>query len=173
MTKKLLVCLLALCLLCALSVSAFAAELENGTGDVNVAVDSNNNGIPDDIDPDFVPVYHVIVSWEEMDFQFVGEWDTEAATYVGDWEDKEQSFNVENRSNASIKVSAAIDTATKNGVTATLSANAAAGVTLSSAATEGAVVDGKGPNADFTVTVSGEPTVSKFKVGTITVTFAK
>lgn len=187
MTKKLLACVLALFLLCALSVSAFAVELENGTGDVNVAVDSDNDGIPDNIDPEVDPtvgnVYNVIVTWEDMNFMFSGAWDPEDAEYKGNWQtkndagtwvnDDEQQLNVENRSNAGVVISATMDNTQKNGVSASLSANAS-GTVLGSAAAEGAVVDGVGPNVDFTVTVAGNPTVSGgFKVGTITVTFGK
>jgi hypothetical protein len=185
MMKKLLVCLLAFSLLCALSVSALAAEIENGSGDVNVSVDADGNGVPDDIEggiADDAIVYSVIVRWESMDFMFSGAWDAEDAEYKGTWmtkddntwaADNEQKLNVENRSNAGVLVKATMDQSTKNGVSASLSANAA-GATLSSAAVEGAVVDGVGPNVDFTVTVSGNPTVSgDFKIGTITVTFGK
>ena len=71
-------------------------------------------------------------------------------------------------SNAEVKASAAIDTATQNGVTAAL-ANAAE-TTLASAADANAA---NGATAKtVTVTVSGNPTADNFKVGTITVTLA-
>ncbi len=185
MSKKFSIILLAFVLLLTMTVPVFAAGLGSESGTVGVVVDSDNDGIPDNeenpdaIDPS-ARVYSVNVAWESLEFMFSGVWDPENAKYVGEWmtetaegwvADASQSIVVENRSNAAVVASATMDTTEKNGVSASLCANAA-GVTLGSAAEEGAVVDGVGPSTTFTVTVSGNPTVSDaFDVGQITVSF--
>ena len=85
--------------------------------------------------------------------------------------DASQNIVVENRSNAAVVASATMDTTEKNGVSAALSANAS-GVVLGSAAEVGAIVNGVGPNATFTVTVSGNPKADSFTIGTITITLS-
>ena len=184
--KKLLVILLALTLVFTMSVSVFAAGLGSESGTVGVIIDSDGDGTPDseedpeDIDP-AANVYSVNVTWEDLDFMYSGTWDPESAKYTnGTWKtelddhwiaDNSQTIRVENRSNAAVNVSAEMDTTQKNGVSAALSTNAS-GVVLGSAAVENAIVDGLGPNVTFTVTVSGNPTVSAgFNVGQITVRF--
>ena len=183
--KNIFVLLIALLLVAVMPVSVFAAGLNPEQGTVGVVVDSDNDGIPDNeenpdaIDPS-ARVYSVNVTWESLEFMFSGVWDPEYAMYVGEWmtetaegwvADASQNIVVENRSNAAVIAAATMNTTEKNGVSASLSANAA-GVTLGSAAEVGAVVNNVGPSTTFTVTVSGSPTVSDaFDVGQITVSF--
>lgn len=182
--KNLFVILVALLLVVAMPVSVYAAGLDSQHGTVGVVVDFDKDGIPDnEEDPADISarVYFVNVTWESLEFMFSGTWDPEKAEYEGTWmtqngeawsADDVQNITVENRSNAAIIASATMNTTEKNGVTAFLSENAA-GVTLSSAAEVGAINNGVGPNATFTVTVSGIPTVSgAFNVGKITVSFS-
>lgn len=184
MNKKLFVFLLALTLVFAVSAPAFAAGVGSESGTVGVVIDADNDGIPDDVDPQVDPsatVYSVKVTWESLDFMYSGIWDPDSAKYTGSWKtetdgawiaDDTQNITVENRSNGAVTVSATMDTTTKNGVSAALSANAT-GVVLGSAAEAGAIVNNVGPSTVFTVTVSGNPTVTEaFDVGQITVAFS-
>ena len=195
--KRLISIILAVSMLFVLSLPAFAEgaktdTVNNASGskqnDVDVLIDSDGDGIPDseekpeDVDPK-TRVYSVCVSWESLDFMYSGTWNPTLAHYEGDWmtyngtkwvKDDKQTINVENRSNAPVHVSAKLDNTTENGASAALSTNATEGVDIVSAASPNAMNHAlnKGPNLDFTVTVSGNPNISSdFTIGTVTVTF--
>ncbi|MBE6595579.1 MAG: hypothetical protein E7644_07250 [Ruminococcaceae bacterium] len=169
MMKKIVCIALAALMMFAMSVSVFAADLAvpgTSTGDVVVNVTTSGAAAE--------ATYKVVVNWGDLNFEYsANTWNPDKMEYEGGWVGgvNTGTINVENRSNAKVDVEATIDNATKNGVTATLSNYE---FMLGSAAADGAITGGKGPNQDITVTVTGTPTAQgEFTIGTITVTLSK
>lgn len=131
------------------------------TNDVTVTVQSTSGG-------EITPVYSVYVEWNGLDFTYNATWNAEQQKYVGSWNnDGEGTVTVTNKSNASVYITATFGdegSIEKNGVTATL-AEASEQFELISATAEEDEENVK--SKEYTVTVTGEPTVENFTVGTV------
>ncbi len=174
--KKIISIVLAIAMIAALSVTAFAATVETVPGtdsaDVNVVIDGDSLVNVD-------TVYSVDVTWDSLDFTYsfsddeTNVWDPSTHTYgsteyTGDnWNKITANIVVTNHSNEAVAVAAAIDNATANGVTATLSnatfdLNTGVGLTYDTA-------DSK----TIGVAIAGVPTIEDgFTIGKITVTIS-
>lgn len=171
--KKILSIVLAIAMLAALSVNAFAATVttvpSSETGDVVVKIDSASA-------ENLEKVYSVDIEWDSLDFTYTfngtdeNTWDpanhtyTEANDATTNWDKTTASIKVTNHSNEAVGVAATIDNAALNGVTTTLS-NASfdletgVGLTYDTADTE-----------TIGVAIAGVPTIEEdFTIGTITV----
>jgi hypothetical protein len=179
--KKFLTIVLALALVCTMTVVAFAAEANtSGTTLDNVASNNSSTATVDvkiEGSEQLTAVYSVVVTWESLDFtySFTGGdvWDPEEHVYTsggGGWTDPDAVITVTNHSNVAIRAKASFagnaPSLTRNDVTATISnpsftVNSAVGTDPSAA-----------PNGTFTCTVSGVPSItSNFNIGTITISF--
>ena len=167
--KKIISVIVAVLLVACMSVSAFATSPISSvpgtdTKDVHVTIGSGTG----------LKVYKVVIEWASLDFTYNpgtdASWNPETHEYsdgTGAGWDGETTRNVKvtNHSNAAVNVAAAIDTATKNGVTVALG-NASFQLATAVGTTVAAA-----PNDTFTVSVSGAPNpVNDFTVGTVTVT---
>lgn len=171
--KKLIAFALAALLATLFCVSVFAeavdpADITGGTtGDVTIKVqvtDPSDPSVPP-VDPS--KVYAVNLTWESLLFTYSGAvvWnETERYYEGGTWDNANGDIIVTNNSNAAVGVSATIDTATKNGVTAVLD-----NATFDLASAEGGVADSE----TIVVSVSGNPNVAEFTLGTVTVAIEK
>ena len=159
--KKIISIVLAAVMLFAMSLTVMATDVP-GSETQNVYINVNSGEA----------VYSVNITWGDTTFSYTSAgWSPVTLSYTGGWDKTEAKINVENRSDAPVNVAIALDNATKNGVTAALSTT---GFQLGSAAEVGAVVAGKGPNQDVTVTITGAPTVTtNFELGKITVSLSK
>lgn len=177
--KKIISIVLAIAVLATFGITAFAETVTTVTevpgtdkNDVKVVINSDSLVNVD-------TVYSVDVKWDSLDFTYsfsddeTNVWDPSDHTYGetnytgANWDKTSADIVVTNHSNEGVSVAAAIDTATKNGVTATLS-NA-----------EFALDTGVGltyETADFEtigVSIEGVPTIEDgFTIGTITVTIS-
>ena len=165
--KKILSIVLAIAVLATFSVSAFAATVTTVPGtdakDVVVKIDSTS---ADNLEK----VYSVDVAWDSLDFTYTFDdnakntWNPSTHTYSeendadANWDKTTANIKVTNHSNEAVGVAAAINTATNNGVTATLS---------------NAAFDLATGTDTIGVKITGVPTVEEdFKLGTITVTIS-
>ena len=171
--KKLIAFALAALLATIFCVSAFAeavdpSDITGGTtGDVTIKVQVTDPEDPENpVDPS--KVYAVNLSWESLLFTYSGNavvWnETERYYEGGTWDNTNGDITVTNNSNAAVGVSATIDTVTKNGVTAAI-----ANPIFDLASAEGGVAD----SDVITVSVSGNPNVAEFTLGTVTVAIEK
>ena len=185
--KKLVALVLAIALLAICSVSAFATNVTptgDGAKDVQAnVVDKNGEDIDDD-DDDITKVYHVVISWESLEFTFKAEqtanelvWDSTNHKYsnlTGEWQNNTgRKLTLTNHSNATVGYAANFENGTKTGA-------AKLGVTSALTGTDGTLATAVGtlpeeaPNYVYTVAVSGTPYVLEtFTVDTITVTLSK
>lgn len=174
--KKILSIVLAIAVLATFSVSAFAATVTTVPGtdanDVVVKIDSTS---ADNLEK----VYSVDVAWDSLDFTYTFDstdkntWDPSTHTYTEandgttNWDKTTANIKVTNHSNEAVGVAAAINTATKNGVTAALS-----NATFDLATGVGLTYDTAATNT-IGVEITGVPTVEEdFTIGTITVTIS-
>ena len=186
--KKILAVVLALVIMSAMSLNVFALPV-NEDKDLTVGV-LDDNGTPDDPTDDIVMtdstvevVYSVALSWEELSFNIVVEdsesvmWDAEDRVYDitnAAWEKDSATIIVTNNSNISLGVAVAFSnttkTATKNGVTATITNSDT--VLASAVGTAG----GAAPSVEYTVNITSEVPASvpelNFTVDTITVSYS-
>lgn len=171
--KKALSALLVLTMAGCLSLSSFALEET-----VTSVTDPDNKsdetvhviiGGKENLDT----VYSVTVNWDSLDFTYNftadATWDPATHTYTGgstgSWANGgTASVKVTNHSNDGVKVAATIDTATKNGVTASLQ-------NPNFDLTTGEGLTPETADSDtITVSVSGTPTTdTDFDIGTVTV----
>lgn len=154
------------------------ADLPTSTGDVKIVIDADSAAPTDATEG----VYRVTVEWESLEFTYSGgTWDTTNLNYSGGtWsptEDDIPSVVVTNYSNWGVNYSAAFieaegvtvsgDTATKYGVTATMSGD----VTKALSACPVGAEEDEIPSGTFKVGVAGTPTVDEnFTLDTIKVT---
>ena len=163
--KKILASVLALVLIVCMSVPVFATDITTlpgeDTGDVEILVAGNAD-----------TVYKVVLDWDSLDFTYTFDsddiWDPDTHTYGNDdanWDKTTANIVVTNHSNEDVAIAAEIDTATTNGVTATLGNTAfnldtAVGTEVTDA-----------PADTIGVEISGVPTIEEdFTLGTSTVT---
>lgn len=185
--KKLMALILAVVMVSVFSVSAFATDVTpQGDGEKDVqanVVDKDGQDI-DDEDPKITKVYHVVITWESLEFTFKAEqaaedliWDSENHKYsnlTGEWQNNTgRKLTITNHSNATVGYAANFDNGTKTGAVKN-------GVTSALTGTDGTLATAVGtlpeeaPNYTYTVAVSGTPTVlDTFTVDTITVTLSK
>lgn len=129
-------------------------------------------------------VYNVVVEWDTMQFTYTDgrTWQPSSHTYTGtggSWSEA-KTVTVTNHSNRPVDITGAItDSISNDGVTPAISASAASATTLKSADSDG--IYASVPSADkvvYSVSVSGDPTVSPDKyadftdTGVITITIA-
>lgn len=179
--KKILSIVLAIAIIAAFSITAFAAPAktdkgltagETSTNTVDVKIDATS---AENLDK----VYSVDVAWDSLDFTYTFDqtaentWNPENHTYTEDgnananWDKTTANIIVTNHSNEDVAVAAAIDNATKNGVTTTLSnasfdLDTGVGLTYDTADSE-----------TIGVAIAGVPSVEdEFTIGTITVTIS-
>ncbi len=173
--KKIIAIVLSLALVSCMSIAVFAAEekdenleaVGSSTSNVDVKVEGTES---------IETVYYVTVDWDSLDFAYSfddsNEWNPQNHTYtktsdVSGWDKESANIQVINHSNAGVKVNAAIDQPTKNGVTAALD-NAAFDL-----ATGVGLTFDTADKDTIAVNVSGIPTVeTDFTIGTVTVTFS-
>lgn len=168
--KKILYGFLSLVLCMGMSTTVMAKSPitdDNGTDTKNVIVKVDQHGS--------TPVYSVDVEWDDLTFNYRdenGTWNPENHTVAnsnGTWIDGDRTINITNHSNVPVTANVKFgdqDSATQNGVTATLTGNS--GLNLKAGVLHS---PDTADNKTATVTVSGTPTVQgNFTVGTITVT---
>lgn len=180
--KKLLSLVLAIIMICCLSVSVFAGDdTYDGSGsndysnEVVVKIDSST--APDD-------VYYVVISWESLVFTYsYGEkpvWDPENHTYITSgepgWDKTTAGIKVSNSSNVAITATATFTDADTedNAVTATLT-NASFSLEAPEVTAAGESKSAA-PSDEITVTIGGAPELGskeQFTVGTIKLTIGK
>ena len=131
--KKILVLALAVVMMMAMSVTAFAAELQPDYGWIEgedgewVQVDDsgrNNGSLEGGFDSLTIPVYGVdnnqvdeavydiVISWDNMEFTYTTKWDSDALKNVGRFEYDEAGVSVESRSNRPVNVAVSTSTET-------------------------------------------------------------
>lgn len=180
--RKFLALLLAVLMVCGMSMVAFAEEVDSGVtgnkeGDVVVKVtDEDGNDVTID------NTYIVTVEWKDTEFHLeVSDpdkditWDGEKYTVTnGTWDHEKATVTVTNKSDIGISVSAkwknsaTVASQVTSNVTATL--NSLAAVALDNA------VNGTNLVAEFTAEISEEPTTVEsleFVVDTIVLTISK
>lgn len=179
--KKLLAILLAVVLTLTMAVVVFAANdvtSDGGTDTGNVDVDIKKPGdMPntsdddlDDVDPRDATYRIDLTGIDGLTFEYThGNYNADTMKYEnGSWtSETSKTIKVENRSNTTVGISAkfpsSADSATKDGVTATLTNNV---FDLKSAVDETTA-----PNNTITVAVTGAPEVATaYTVNTITLT---
>ena len=179
--KKIFSMILVVAMIFALSVPAFAAttNVQDGRNNPSFEFESNNKGTVSIATSAPVTVYYVKTTWDDLTFTYSNAtWDPETLTYIdGTWDKETATIKVENRSNAPVNVSSAIDTNAKNGVSVSLE-NPSTTTPLASAALEGSTTTVEavtyGPIHEITVKITGTPKVTTgFEVGTVTVTLSK
>lgn len=185
--KKIMALILAIAIFAIGSVSAFASNVTpTGDGEQDVkanVVDKDGNDIDDD-DEKITKVYHVVISWESLEFTFKSEqtaaeliWDSTNHKYsnlTGEWQNNTgRKLTITNHSNATVGYAANFENGTKTG-------EAKLGVTSALTGTDGTLAWAVGtapedaPNYIYTVAVSGTPyKLEPFTVDTITVTLSK
>ena len=170
--KKFLALALALVMICALSVTCFAANIDHElpgtdyTASKKVTVSYAKGDSADD-------TYVVDVTWESLSFTYLAnkEWDAESHIEVDDgtgrWQDDTANIIITNHSNVSVWATVAYQAGTTSG-------NASFALTNG---TEEELVPAEGQSVDTktaTLTASGVPatTANNTEVGTVTVTIA-
>ena len=166
--KKIFAILLTVAMLATMSVTAFAAVTDGGTGDYEIDISANYQpGAASD------EVISVDIAWGEMEFTYhgaaEGQWNPSTHDWDGGaearWEATGNTISVTNHSNAAIKATfaynAAVTTVTGSFSHNTLELPTAVGTTKDAA-----------PSSVTTLTLGGTLAESG-KVGTVTVTIAK
>ena len=174
--KKLFATLLAVAMLASVSVTAFAAETNNGTQDTEITVNGS-----------FVSgtagssVISVDIAWDAMDFTYTaasqGTWNPATHAYdgatSGGWSDNTPSITVKNHSNVAVNATLGF-TANVTGVVGTFTE--ASGTEndniLNLATAEGTTLE-NAPTATANFGISGAAIDADQKLGTITVSIAK
>ena len=174
--KKLFATLLAVAMLASVSVTAFAAETNNGTQDTEITVNGS-----------FVSgtagssVISVDIAWDAMDFTYTaasqGTWNPATHAYdgatSGGWSDNTPSITVKNHSNVAVNATLGF-TANVTGVVGTFTE--ASGTendnVLELATAEGTTV-ATAPTATANFGISGAAIDADKTLGTITVAIAK
>lgn len=172
--KKILACLIALMMVCALTLAVSAGTIDNNANNETkkVTIKINDTNTP-------AIVYSVDILWGNTDFTYDfgtgSTWDPDTHTYVGGsqagWDHTSATVSVTNHSNSAVNLTVGFNgtekTATNNGITSTVSS-----VSLVLATAEGTSLS-SAPSTSFTVSVSGTPTVSsEFILGTIIIAIA-
>ncbi len=174
--KKLFATLLAVAMLASVSVTAFAAETNNGTQDTEITVNGS-----------FVSgtagssVISVDIAWEDMDFTYTGAsqgtWNPVTHAYEGaiegGWSDNTPAITVTNHSNVAVNATLNF-TADVTGVVGTFTeaSGTANDSVLELATAEGTAV-ANAPTATANFGISGAAIDADKALGTITVTIAK
>ena len=167
--KKIFACLIALMMVLALTLAVSAGTIDNTSNNESkkVTIKINDSNTP-------AIVYSVDIVWGNTDFTYDfgtgSTWDPDTHTYVGGtqagWDHDSTTVSVTNHSNAAVNLTVGFNgtekTVSHNGITSTISS-----VSLVLATAEGTALS-SAPSTNFTVSVSGTPTVSsEFILGTI------
>ena len=174
--KKTLSIILALVLALSLSVTAFAAETNNGTQDTKITV--NGTYTPGTAAAEIISVD---VAWDAMDFTYTapsqGTWNPATHAYEGategGWSDNTPAITVKNHSNVAVNATLGFTPAV-DGVIGTFteaSGTANDGV-LELATAEGTEIE-NAPTATANFGISGAAIDANQQLGTITVSIAK
>ena len=174
--KKLFATLLAVAMLASVSVTAFAAETNNGTQDTEITVNGS-----------FVSgtagssVISVDIAWDAMDFTYTaasqGTWNPATHAYdgatAGGWSDNTPAITVTNHSNVAVNATLGF-TADVTGVigTFTEASGTANDNVLELATAEGTEV-ANAPTATASFGISGAAIDADQQLGTITIAIAK
>ena len=181
--KKIISGVLSAALVLSMGITALAQKASTDEG-LNTTPDTNISDHTVDVTvegADETPVYSVDVEWDSTDFTYTvgtsGTWDPDTHTYgtqdAGTWSNNgEADATVTNHSNAPVEINAQINgaaSATKNGVTATVS--------IDSDKTEIATGVGRtyaeADSSTVSINVSGTPnTTDAIQVGTVTITIS-
>ena len=174
--KKLFATLLAVAMLASVSVTAFAAETNNGTQDTEITV--NGTYTPGATTGEIISAD---IAWDAMDFTYTGAsqgtWNPATHAYDGQteggWSDNTPAITVKNHSN--VAINATLDfTPDVTGVigTFTEASGTANDKVLELATAEGTEV-ANAPTATANFGISGAAIDATQTLGTITVTIAK
>ena len=174
--KKLFATLLAVAMLASVSVTAFAAETNNGTQDTEITVNGSYvSGAAGS------SVISVDIEWEAMNFTYSatseGTWDPATHTYVGagadGWSDNTPAITVTNHSNVAVNATLGF-TADVDGVIGTFTeASGTANDNILNLATAEGTEVANAPTATANFGISGAAIDASKALGTITVTIAK
>lgn len=175
--KKLLAIVLTLALLAAMSTAAFAETYDTLTeAGISETEDVIINVTAEGDEENADKVYKVVITWDELTFNFVSSVSADELTYdpetheyenmAGNWEKTSARVTVENHSNAEVVVDASMtnDAVAVHGVTATLTGDEAAQELKS------ALGLSEAPTASYEVSVDGTPGILNFTIGTVEVT---
>ena len=171
--KKTLSIILALVLALSLSVTAFAAETNNGTQDTKITV--NGTYTPGTAADEIISVD---IAWDAMDFTYTapsqGTWNTVTHAYdgatAGGWSDNTPSITVKNHSNVAVNATLGF-TADVAGVIGTFTeASGAANDGVLELATAEGTEAANAPTATANFGISGAAIDADKTLGTITVT---
>ena len=174
--KKLFATLLAVAMLASVSVTAFAAETNNGTQDTEITV--NGTYTPGTTADEIISAD---IAWDAMDFTYTGAsqgtWNPVTHAYEGaiegGWSDNTPAITVTNHSNVAVNATLGF-TANVTGVVGTFTE--ASGTendnVIELATAEGTTV-ATAPTATANFGISGAAIDADKALGTITVTIAK
>ena len=174
--KKLFAALLAVAMLASVSVTAFAAETNNGTQDTEITVNGS-----------FVSgtagssVISVDIEWDAMDFTYTGAsqgtWNPATHAYDGQteggWSDNTPSITVKNHSNVAVNATLGFTPAVDGVVGTFTEASGTANDNILNLATAEGTEVANAPTATANFGISGAAIDADKTLGTITVSIAK